>query len=767
MIEHLDQNRGVKMSPAESPEPRRASESGSMPVGPAPGRSATRAGQTPRRASPAEMYFDADGPMSDASERFGPLVFDIGAETNAQESAGARAVPAEPDLADTPLSASRMARGPGLVGTGAVTKARRTNAKALTPTPLEGVVRPAFIEAELARILWAQGGAFSAHAILGAHTMTLAGVTGTRFAVWAPTALRVSVIGEFNDWHPTCHELLRDGGQGVWSGFIPGASHGMLYKYRIQARDGRVVERADPFARCVETPPRTASVVWDAPHAWTDDAWLAARKRFRSVDSPISVYQVHLGSWMRVPEEGNRSLTYHEIAPRLARHAKRLGFTHVELFAVLEHPIGGEARFETSGYFTPTGRHGTPEGLMHLIDVLHREGLGVILAWKPTGFANNDGALASFDGSPLYEGSDAVMAHHPDGHGATFDLSKGPVRSFLLSSALHWIEAYHIDGLRVCDIATLLYRDHHRSPGQWTPNARGGPEYDEGIGFLRTLSDAVALRAPGVMLIADDVSCHPGVTRPTTLGGLGFTAKSDHRWSQDLARYFSRDPIHRSYHHNEVTFRATYAGAETWVAHAGAPEIVQPALFARMFGDQSARLANLRCLLALAFTMPGKKSVFMGTEFGQPSSWDPGRSLDWHLHAEPGRVGLQRLTIALNAIVRKEPSLHAAESTPEAITWVESEDRARSLLSFIRQGPRGAAPILVIGNFTPVPRPACRFGVPRAGNWRVVLNTSAKDFGGPGSLIPDAKSHAIPSHSHSHSVTLDVPPLSVLVLRRE
>lgn len=774
---------GVAMSRGENPElagkkaaerdaanePDGVASSGgsASPVSSAPGRDAGVVPMVASRRPVAEMYFDVDAPMSDASERFGPLVLEIQGDAGAEDASG-KVIAPDPGLGDAGLGIARMARRPGLT---AATAARRRKSSAAKPGILpqpKGPVLAAPVDRELARSRWAAGGAFDAHSILGAHLTTVTGLAGARFAVWAPSALRVSVIGDFNEWHPTSHELLPDGAPGVWSGFIPGAMHGMLYKYRIQARDGRVVERADPFARCAETPPRTASVIWNLAYTWTDDAWLAGRKRAALNRAPISIYQVHLGSWMRRPEEGNRRLTYHELAPRLARHAKSLGFTHVELLPVMEHPMSSVAGFETIGYFTPTGRHGTPEGLMHLIDTLHREGLGVILSWCPTGFSLEDGWLSNFDGSAVYEDSDARMGRHPDGRGGLFDLSKGPVRSFLLSSAMFWLETYHADGVRVCDMAPLLYRDHHRGPGQWTPNRRGGSEHEEGVAFLRTLSDAAALRTPGALLLADDVTCHPGVTRPTSMGGLGFTAKHDHKWTEDSLRYFGRDPIFRSFHHDEVTGRALYAASESFVVGLGHTSACGVSPVARMFGDEAMKLAHLRAMLALAYAQPGVKLLFMGTEFGQPSAWDPEKSLDWHCVGQPGRAGLQRLVAALNALYRREPALHEASSVSGAFTWIDSSDRDRSLVSFVRRGGTmsDAAPVLVIGNFTPVARGAQRFGVPEAGPWRVVLNTDAREFGGGGTLVVDARSKAAPCHGQPHSITVDVPGLSVVMLRK-
>ncbi len=774
---------GVAMNRSEKPEDptQRPAEPQSRRDGVRPGRDAGEIPQktdspavdatraiapaTRRPITPAsEMYFGDDGPMSEASERFGPLVLEIQTDTAPEDLAG-KVIAHDAGLGDVGAGGvARLARKPGLTVSTAGRK--RKSAKAPVMLAPNGVSLPASVDRDLARSHWAGGGALNAHDIFGAHPTSMSGVAGTRFTVWAPSALRVSVIGDFNDWHPTSHELPPDGAPGVWSGFIPGAGHGMLYKIRIQARDGRVLERADPYARCAETPPRTASVIWSLNYAWRDETWLAARKRAAVRDTGLAIYQAHLGSWMRRPEEGNRSLTYHEIAPRLARHAKGLGFTHVELLPIMEHPVSSPAGFETSGYFTPTGRYGTPEGLMHLIDTLHREGLGVILSWCPTGFSLNDGWLAQFDGSMVFEGDDPHMARHPDGRGGLFDLAKGPVRSFLLSSALYWLDVFHADGLRVCDMAPMLYRDHHRAPGQWTPNARGGSEHDEGIAFLRTLSDAVSLRAPGAVLLADDVTCYPGVTRATSIGGLGFTAKHDHRWMEDALRYFGRDPIHRSHHHDEVTRRGAYAGAEAFMLGLTHASASGASPWQRMFGDDAMKLAHLRCLLAWSFLQAGCGQVFMGTELGQATAWDPAKSLDWHRAIEPGRVGLSRLVTALNTVVRQDESLRGFAPAVGAFEWIDPGDRDRSLVSFVRRGGGTASPVVVIGNFTPVPRTACRFGVPEAGTWRAIFSSDAREFGGTGAKMVDIRSKPVACHDRANSITLDVPGLSVVALRR-
>jgi len=605
---------------------------------------------------------------------------------------------------------------------------------------------------------------------LGAHPLIVDGVRGTYFAVWAPNARWVSVIGDFNRWDPAAHPLQPREQSGIWEGFLPGVGPGARYKYHIVSRHGGyLVDKADPLAFAAEPPPRTASVVWDLGYAWGDAEWMAQRVQRNSLAAPMAIYEVHPGSWVRAPEEGRRWLTYRELAPRLAEYVRRMGFTHVEFLPVMEHPFYGSWGYQITGYFAPTGRYGTPQDLMFLIDFLHQEGIGVILDWVPSHFPTDEHGLGFFDGTHLYEHADPRRGIHPDWNSYIFNYGRHEVRSFLLSSARFWLERYHADGLRVDAVASMLYLDYSRKEGEWIPNIYGGRENLEAIAFLRRLNEVVYGQVPGTQTIAEESTAWPMVSRPTYLGGLGFGMKWDMGWMHDTLEYMRHDPIHRKYHHNQVTFRMLYAFSENFVLPLSHDEVVhgKGSLWAKMPGDAWQRAANLRLLLGYMYAQPGKKLLFMGGEFGQQREWNHEESLDWHLLADPRHAGLQRWVQDLNALYRRTSALHELDFDPAGFEWVDASDSEQSTLCFLRRGRHAEDLILVVCNFTPVPRYGFRVGVPLAGWWQEVLNSDAAVYGGSnlGNLGEVAASPQ-PFHGRPYSLELTLPPLAVLFLRQ-
>jgi len=604
---------------------------------------------------------------------------------------------------------------------------------------------------------------------LGAHPLIVDGVRGTYFAVWAPNARWVSVIGDFNRWDPAAHPLQPREQSGIWEGFLPGVGPGARYKYHIVSRHGGYrVDKADPLAFAAEPPPRTASVVWDLGYAWGDAEWMAQRVQRNSLAAPMAIYEVHPGSWVRAPEEGRRWLTYRELAPRLAEYVRRMGFTHVEFLPVMEHPFYGSWGYQTTGYFAPTGRYGTPQDLMFLIDFLHQEGIGVILDWVPSHFPTDEHGLGFFDGTHLYEHADPRRGVHPDWNSYIFNYGRHEVRSFLLSSARFWLERYHADGLRVDAVASMLYLDYSRREGEWIPNIYGGRENLEAIAFLRRLNEVVYGQVPGTQTIAEESTAWPMVSRPTYLGGLGFGMKWDMGWMHDTLEYMRHDPIHRKYHHNQLTFRMLYAFSENFVLPLSHDEVVhgKGSLWAKMPGDAWQRAANLRLLLGYMYAQPGKKLLFMGGEFGQQREWNHEESLDWHLLADPRHAGLQRWVQDLNTLYRRTPALYERDFDPAGFEWVDANDSEQSTLCFLRRGRHAEDLILVVCNFTPVPRYGFRVGVPLAGWWQEVLNSDAAVYGGSnlGNLGGVAASPQ-PFHGRPYSLELTLPPLAILFLR--
>jgi 1,4-alpha-glucan branching enzyme len=602
---------------------------------------------------------------------------------------------------------------------------------------------------------------------LGAHPMTREGAAGTYFAVWAPAAEFVSVVGDFNGWDTGRYPLRPRESSGIWEGFVSGIGPGALYKYHISSRyNGYRVEKADPFAFRQETPPRTASVVQDLAYSWEDGEWMTNRRRHNNIRGPISVYEVHLGSWMRVPEEGNRPLTYRELAPKLAGHVRQTGFTHVEFLPVMEHPFYGSWGYQVTGFFAPSSRYGSPQDFMFLVDYLHQQGIGVILDWVPAHFPTDQHGLVYFDGTHLYEHADPRLGYHPDWRSSIFNFGRHEVRSFLLSSALFWLDRYHADGLRVDAVASVLYLDYSRKEGEWIPNEHGGRENLHAISFLRRLNEEVYHSYPDVQTYAEESTAWPMVSRPTYVGGLGFGFKWDMGWMHDTLQYMSHDPIHRQYHHGQLTFRALYANSENYVLPLSHDEVVhgKGSLLSKMPGDAWQKFANLRLLFGYMWATPGKKLLFMGGEFGQGREWDHDASLDWHQMGVAPHYGVLRWVMDLNRLYREERSLHEGDCQPWGFEWVDASDAGTSVLTFLRMG--GYETTLVVCNFTPVVRHNYRVGVPQGGYWRELLNGDGAEYGGSGvgnrgGVLASGERY----HGRPCSLSLTLPPLAVVFFK--
>jgi 1,4-alpha-glucan branching enzyme len=606
---------------------------------------------------------------------------------------------------------------------------------------------------------------------MGAHLCTEDGVRGARFAVWAPNAARVSVIGNFNGWERGKTPLHARGNSGIWEGFVPGVERGEVYKYHIESHHrGYRVDKADPFGAYHEIPPQTASVVWDLDYEWNDGEWMRSRAGRNSLSSPMSIYEVHLGSWKRVPEEGNRSLTYREIAPQLADYAAEHGFTHVELMPMSEHPFAGSWGYQVTGYFAPTSRFGTPQDFMYLVDTLHQRGIGVIVDWVPAHFPTDEHGLGYFDGTHLYEHGDPRKGFHPDWKSFIFNYDRHEVRSFLLSSAIMWLDRYHIDGLRVDGVASMLYLDYSREAGEWIPNEYGGNENLGAISLLRAFNEAVYATFPDVQTIAEESTAWPMVSRPTYLGGLGFGLKWDMGWMHDTLEYFKREPIYRKYHQDQLTFRAIYAFNENFVLPLSHDEVVhgKGSILDRMPGDRWQRLANVRLLYTYMFAQPGKKMLFMGDEFAQEREWNHDSSLDWHVLADPLHQGVRRLVGDLNRVYRSERALHELDVSPEGFEWIDTHDAESSVLVFGRRGPSPGEYVLAAFNLTPVPRTGYRIGVPIAGRWRELLNSDAELYGGSGlGNLGGKDSEELAAHGRPRSIAVTLPPLAGVLFKHE
>ena len=649
-----------------------------------------------------------------------------------------------------------------------------------TPTPSPGRGRRAghnsrapppepAVHTDLDLHLFNEGTHFRLYEKLGAHPAGPRASDGVRFAVWAPNAESVSVIGEWNDWTPGTDALRPRGASGIYEGVVRSARQGELYKYRIHSRlNDYAVDKADPFAFRSEMPPGTASYVWDPRHRWQDAEWMSSRGARSDRDAPVAIYELHLGSWRRVPEDENRSLSYREIARPLIDHVTGLGFTHVEFLPLAEHAFYGSWGYEPTGLFAPTARYGEPEGLMELIDALHRAGIGVILDWVPAHFPADGHSLSYFDGTHLYEHADPRRGWHPDWHTMLFNYGRHEVRAFLGSSAVHWLDRYHADGLRVDGVASMLYLDYSRPPGEWLPNEQGGRENLDAIRFLRWLNETVYARCPGVQTIAEESTAWPSVSRPTTMGGLGFGYKWDMGWMHDTLEYFRHDPIHRAYHQDELAFRMVYAFSENFVLPLSHDEVVygKGSLLGRMPGDDWQRFANLRLLFGYQFAQPGKKLLFMGDEFATGREWNHDASLDWHLVREPRHAAMLEWVRALLRAYRQCPALYERDTEPSGFEWVDHSDHAQSVLSFLRFGRDRGRPALAVFNFTPVPRPAYRIGVPIAGRWTLLENSDRLEYGGSGAGTTEPTStENVPWHGRPHSLCLNLPPLGVLLLQ--
>jgi 1,4-alpha-glucan branching enzyme len=605
---------------------------------------------------------------------------------------------------------------------------------------------------------------------LGAHLTKVDGRAGTRFAVWAPNARAVSVIGDFNQWRPGRHALAPRASSGIWEGFVPDVGTGTLYKFHVESNHhGFVAEKSDPFAFQTEVRPKTASVVCDLDlHAWHDGEWMARRAGAHGLGAPISIYEVHLGSWMRVPEEGGRWMTYRELAPRLAEYVREQGFTHVELLPITEHPFDGSWGYQTTGYFAPTSRFGTPHDFMHLVDVLHQHGIGVILDWVPAHFPTDGHGLAYFDGTHLYEHQDPRLGRHQDWGTLIYNYGRTEVSNFLIANALFWLDRYHLDGLRVDAVASMLYLDYSRKAGEWVPNAFGGRENLEAISFLRRLNERVYGHFPDVVTYAEESTAWPAVSRPTYVGGLGFGLKWDMGWMHDTLVYMGKDPIHRRFHHDQVTFRMLYAFTENFVLPLSHDEVVhgKRSLLDRMPGDLWQKFANLRLLFANQWTQAGKKLLFMGGEFGQWREWNHDASLDWDLLAHDPHRGMLRWVRDLNTFYRGCPAMHEYDADPRGFEWVDCHDGAASTLAFLRRGHDPDDAVLCVFNFTPVPREGYRVGVPWGGDWQEVLNSDASLYGGSG-LGNAGAVHAdsIGQHGRPCSLRITAPPLAMVAFR--
>ncbi|HYC00536.1 MAG TPA: 1,4-alpha-glucan branching protein GlgB [Candidatus Limnocylindrales bacterium] len=606
---------------------------------------------------------------------------------------------------------------------------------------------------------------------MGAHPASCGGEVGTIFRVWAPNARKVSLIGSFNHWTRGKHELALTGSSGIWEGFFPGIERGALYKYAITSNlADAVLEKSDPFAIHCEAPPRTASVVWDLHYRWGDDEWMSTRGGRNSLRAPISIYEMHLGSWRRGGDHGERPMTYREMAVPLAEHVRSHGFTHVELLPVMEHPFTGSWGYQVTGYFAPTSRYGTPQDFMFLVDHLHRNGIGVILDWVPAHFPNDAHGLAMFDGSHLYEHADPRQGFHPDWKSCIFNYGRHEVRSFLLSSALFWLDLFHIDGLRVDGVASMLYLDYSRKEGEWIPNKHGGRENLEAIDLLRAMNEAVYAAFPDVQTYAEESTSWPMVSRPVYLGGLGFGMKWDMGWMHDTLSYMQKEPVHRRWHHNQLTFRSLYAFHENFVLPLSHDEVVygKGSLLGKMPGDEWQQFANLRLLYALMYAQPGKKLLFMGAELAQRSEWNHDGALDWSLCDQPLHRGIGAFLSHLNRTYAGEPALHELDVDASGFEWIEADDAELGVLSFARRSSDDACLIVAAFNTTPVPRYNYRLGVRHEGRWREIVNSDAKEYGGSGQgNLGLVETSPVSCHGRPHSLIVTVPPLGAVFLKRE
>jgi 1,4-alpha-glucan branching enzyme len=618
--------------------------------------------------------------------------------------------------------------------------------------------------------LLSQGKLFRSYETLGAHLAEVDGRRGVRFAVWAPNASSVSVMGDWNGWNPDSNPMSVHSDSGVWSCFVVGIEAGAHYKYSLRSNyANRVFDKADPYAFAAELVPQTASRVWDlSGFAWSDQEWVENRLTRQSLDAPLAIYEVHLGSWMRVAEEENRWLTYREIAPKLVKHMLEMGFTHVEFLPLNEHPFYGSWGYQTVAYYAPTGRYGTPQDLMFLIDTLHQAGIGVILDWVPAHFPSDGHGLVYFDGTHLYEHADPRKGIQPDWGTYVFNYGRPEVSNFLISNALFWIDKYHMDGLRLDAVASMLYLDYSRKAGQWVSNKYGGRENLEAIDFVRELNDQVHTEYPGVLTIAEESTSWPMVSRPSHLGGLGFSMKWNMGWMHDVLDYIEKDPIHRSYQHNKLTFGIMYAYSENFILPFSHDEVVhlKKSMLSKMPGDAWRMFANLRLLYGFMIGHPGKKLLFMGSEFGEWKEWNHDSSLDWSLPESEQHRGLQHWFRDLLSAYHAQPALYEYDNVPEGFEWIDCNDQERSVISFIRRGKDQRDAVVFVCNFTPVPRRNYCIGIPWGGLWTEILNSDAAEYGGSGmGNMGGVQAEDTPCHGRSYSLSLTMPPLAVVVFR--
>jgi 1,4-alpha-glucan branching enzyme len=617
--------------------------------------------------------------------------------------------------------------------------------------------------------LFKTGKHFKLYEKLGAHAASHRGKSGTFFAVWAPNATEVSVIGNFNHWQKGHSKLTaRWDESGIWEGFFPGVTKGEAYKYFIISNSGEHLEKADPFAFFAETPPKTASIVWDPSHTWMDQEWQAKKRSTSSEAQPYSVYEVHFGSWRRKVEEDNRSLTYHEMKTELVSYVKDLGFTHIEFLPIMEHPFYGSWGYQLTGYFAPTSRYGSPEQFMELVDAFHAAGIGVILDWVPSHFPGDAHGLYRFDGTHLYEHADPRKGFHPDWSSYIFNYGRNEVRSFLISNAMFWIDRYHIDGLRVDAVASMLYLDYSRKHGEWIPNEYGGRENLESIVFLKEFNEVMYSNFPEVITIAEESTAWPGVSRPTFLGGLGFGQKWMMGWMHDTLEYFKKDPIHRKYHQNDITFSIMYAFTENFMLPLSHDEVVhgKGSLLGRMSGDEWNKFANLRTMFSYMFTHPGSKLLFMGGEFAQSSEWNHDKSLDWHLLEYNLHHGIYKIVKDLNSLYRHEPALYEFSFDTKGFEWLDYGDRDNSVMLYIRKGWKKEDTLVIVCNFTPSVHHDYRVGVPVKGTWKEIFSSDNIKYGGSGVLNQGLLvTKPVKYHGKDYSFTLTLPPLGVVVIK--
>ncbi|HKE83347.1 MAG TPA: 1,4-alpha-glucan branching protein GlgB [Vicinamibacterales bacterium] len=619
--------------------------------------------------------------------------------------------------------------------------------------------------------LFSEGTHYRAWEKLGSHLTSVGDITGVHFSVWAPNAQRVSVIGDFNNWDGRVHAMRKLVPSGVWEIFVPGVSEGACYKYEVRTSAGHLIEKADPYARRFEVPPRSASIIWqDAGYVWHDGDWIRDRVAANGWhDRPMSTYEVHLGSWRRVPEDGNRYLTYRELADTLVPYVREMGFTHIELMPVMEHPFSGSWGYQVLGFFAPTSRFGSPDDFRYFVDRCHQLGLGVILDWVPGHFPKDRHGLAEFDGTSLYEHADPRRGEHRDWGTLIFNYGRNEVRTFLLSSALCWLDEFHVDGLRVDAVASMLYLDYSREHGDWIPNQYGGRENLEAVSFLQQLNTLTHGRVPGTITVAEESTAWPAVSRPTYVGGLGFTFKWNMGWMHDMLEYMRQDPIHRRWYHENITFSMLYAFTENFVLPFSHDEVVygKRSMLDKMPGDLWQKHANLRTLYGYMFGHPGKKLLFMGDEIGQWREWNAEESLDWHLLEHPEHEGLRRWVQDLNHVYQRDRALHEVDFEYPGFGWIDCHDNENSVVSFIRKARDANDFTIMAANFTPVPRPSYRIGVPGEGWYREVLNSDATLYGGSNmGNSGGVHTEPVPAHGYAQSLNLVIPPLAFVMFKK-